>query len=79
MAWGDNDCDGDNDSVDALRGLRLVAGFSVSQNDPCPKLGDVVEVADASPHVWGDLDCDDDADSVYSPSGTNSRPASVKR
>ena len=64
MAWGDNDCDGDNDSVDALKGLRHVAALSVSQDDLCPELGSTVEVADASPHIWGDLDCDGDADSV---------------
>ena len=62
MAWGDNDCDGDNDAVDALKGLRHVAALSVSQNDPCPEMGSTVEVADASPHIWGDLDCDGDTD-----------------
>ena len=64
LAWGDNDCDGDNDAVDALKGLRHVAALSVSQNDPCPEMGSTVEVADASPHIWGDLDCDGDTDAV---------------
>jgi hypothetical protein len=57
---GDVDCDGDVDSVDSLKGLRHVAGLSVSQNEPCPAIGS--EVAS----LFGDVDCDDDVDSVDS-------------
>lgn len=61
--WGDVDCDGDVDSVDALKILRNVAGLEVSQADGCPALGETTQV-DGAEAVWGDVDCDGDADSV---------------
>ena len=36
---GDVDCDGDVDSVDALKVLRHVASLSVAQTEPCRDLG----------------------------------------
>ncbi len=62
--WGDDDCDGDVDSVDALKTLRHVAILAVSQIQPCPVIGSNVDIAGASVHPWGDVDCDDDVDSV---------------
>ena len=38
--FGDVDCDDDVDSVDALKILRSVAAFSVTQNEPCTDVGD---------------------------------------
>ena len=64
--WGDADCDGDVDAVDALKGLRYVAALSVAQNESCPIVGTTVEVGGASPHLWGDVDCDNDVDAVDS-------------
>jgi ubiquinone biosynthesis protein UbiJ len=55
---GDVDCDGDVDSVDALKELRHVAVLPVSQSEPCPDIGS--EVAS----IFGDVDCDDDVDAV---------------
>ncbi|MCH8051261.1 MAG: hypothetical protein IIC86_04510, partial [Chloroflexi bacterium] len=36
--------------------LRSDAGLSADTGD-CPAFGQVVEVANASPHPWGDIDC----------------------
>ncbi len=58
--WGDVDCVGDVDAVDALKILRYVAGLSVSQTQPCPEIGS--EVAS----LLGDVDCDDDVDAIDS-------------
>lgn len=58
LVQGDNDCDGDVDAVDALQGLRFVAGLGVSQAAGCPGLG--TEVAS----LFGDVDCDGDVDAV---------------
>ena len=44
--WGDVDCDGDLDSVDALAILRKIAAFSVNQQPNCPEIGSSVLVAD---------------------------------
>ncbi len=37
--FGDVDCDGDVDAVDALKIMRHVAALPVSQNEPCPNIG----------------------------------------
>jgi hypothetical protein len=52
------DCAGGVTSVDALKELRHVAQLSVSQNEPCPKIGDDVA------SVWGDVDCNGGVSSV---------------
>ncbi len=64
LAWGNVDCEGDADSVDALQDLRFVARLEVSQAPVCPPIGDVVEVVGASPHMWGDVDCGGGVDSL---------------
>jgi hypothetical protein len=58
LTQGDNDCDGDTDSVDGLKGLQHVAAIDFSQETGCPALGS--EVASQ----FGDVDCDDDVDAV---------------
>jgi len=61
---GDDDCDGDVDSVDGLKTLRHVAGLPVTQNEPCPDIGSSRAAADEAPATFGDVDCDGDVDSV---------------
>ena len=60
LTWGDIDCDGGVNTVDALKGLRDLAAFSVSQEQGCPEIGsDVGSAGD-----WGDWDCDEDITSI---------------
>ncbi|MEX1195416.1 MAG: hypothetical protein WD904_09095 [Dehalococcoidia bacterium] len=55
--WGDNNCSGDTPNpVDGLFALRFDGGLPTNTGD-CPDMGDIVEVAGASPHPWGDVDC----------------------
>jgi hypothetical protein len=44
--------------VDALKELRHVAELPVSQDEPCPDIGDDVA------SVWGDVDCSGEVTSV---------------
>jgi hypothetical protein len=66
LEWGDDDCDGDVDSVDGLKNLQDVVGFDYAQTAPCFELGETVDVtpAGATQRVFGDVDCDGDVDSV---------------
>ena len=43
--WGDVDCDGDVDSVDALTILRWIAALPVNQEPGCPEIGSSVFVS----------------------------------
>jgi hypothetical protein len=61
--WGDNNCSGAPDPVDALITLRFDAGQSAPTGE-CPAFGEVVEVAGASPQPWGDADCSGAVDPV---------------
>jgi Tol biopolymer transport system component len=61
--WGDNNCSGSADPVDALLALRFDAGQETNTGE-CPEMGVVVEVAGASPHPWGDIDCTGDVGPV---------------
>jgi hypothetical protein len=63
VAWGDNNCSGDADSIDALLTLRYDADLPTDTGD-CPDIGAEVDVQDASQHPWGDLDCSGAVDSV---------------
>ncbi len=65
VVWGDGTCSGSTDPVDSLLTLRFDAGLSTSTGD-CPDFGQVVDVANASPHVWGDIDCSGDVTPVDS-------------
>lgn len=60
---GDNDCDGDVDAVDALKGLQHIAAIEFEQEPGCPDIGGAVPAGDA-PGVFGDVDCDGDVDAV---------------
>jgi hypothetical protein len=64
--FGDNDCDGDTDAADGLKGLQDVAGLPYGQNEPCFELGETVDVSPAGGTVrlWGDVDCDGDVDAA---------------
>ncbi len=66
LIQGDNDCDADSDSVDALKGLQHIAAIDFSQEPGCPALGGALPAAPAGdpPDLFGDVDCDDDVDSV---------------
>ncbi|MEX0682056.1 MAG: hypothetical protein WD904_04815 [Dehalococcoidia bacterium] len=64
--WGDNNCSGPPpDPVDSLLTLRFDAGLPTNTGD-CPPVGEVVEVANASPHPWGDVDCSGEVNPVDS-------------
>ncbi|MEX0682639.1 MAG: choice-of-anchor Q domain-containing protein [Dehalococcoidia bacterium] len=65
VVWGDDNCSGEADPIDSLLTLRHDAGLSTNTGD-CPNMGEVVEVADASPHPWGDVDCSGGVDPVDS-------------
>ena len=58
VAQGDVTCDGNVNAVDALMGLRYVAGLGVTQKPGCFEIGS--EVAS----LFGDVDCDDGVDAV---------------
>ena len=64
LVWGDVDCNGGVSSVDALKNLRFVAAFSVSQDEPCPDIGSALNIAGASEHLWGDVDCNGSVNAV---------------
>jgi hypothetical protein len=59
VAHGDVDCDGDVDSVDALKLLQYLAGLDPQQTPPCTPIGDAF-----GDGIFGDVDCDGDVDSV---------------
>lgn len=61
--FGDLDCDGDNDSVDALKQLQDIAGIPYGQEQGCPPIGEEVTI-NGDQAIWGDNDCDGDSDSV---------------
>jgi hypothetical protein len=63
--WGDNDCSGQVNPVDALFVLRGDAGLAANTGD-CPDMGREIEVIAASPHIWGDVDCGDELTPVDS-------------
>lgn len=63
---GDNNCDGKVDALDALAGLRHVAGLDPNQPEDCHALGQPVGTAPLGNGlpIFGDIDCDDDVDAV---------------
>jgi hypothetical protein len=63
LLWGDVNCDGDVEAVDALKILRHVVRLAVSQEEPCPDIGSTVTV-DGTPRLWGDVDGYGDVDAV---------------
>jgi len=51
--WGDTDCSGDVNAVDALEQLRYVAHLEVSQAEGCPPIGSTVFIGGVG-EIWGD-------------------------
>jgi CSLREA domain-containing protein len=62
VAWGDHNCSGSADPVDALLNLRHDAGLPAETNE-CPEMGATASV-DGTDRIWGDLDCSGSADPV---------------
>jgi hypothetical protein len=60
--WGDNNCSGNADPVDALFTLRYDAGLPTETGE-CPEMGEEVAIL-TIPNLWGDLDCSDAIDPV---------------
>jgi hypothetical protein len=58
--FGNVDCGGGINSVDALKVLRYAAGLSVTQTEPCPDPGQGL----ANGEVQGDVDCSNTVNSV---------------
>jgi hypothetical protein len=63
LQWGDVNCSGRVDAVDALQLLRHTVQLPVSQQEPCPDIGDTVSV-DGTPRLWGDVDGSGDVNAV---------------
>jgi hypothetical protein len=61
--WGDTDCNGQVDSVDALGILRAVSGLPVNQVGPCFGIGNAITV-NGQAGRFGDWDCDGQVTSV---------------
>jgi archaellum component FlaF (FlaF/FlaG flagellin family) len=55
LQWGDVNCSGDVEAVDALQILRHLVRLPVLQQEPCPDIGVTVSV-DGTPRLWGDVD-----------------------
>jgi len=47
--WGNVDCGGGVNPVDALKLLRFDAGMSVQQEAGCPEMGSPVTIAESAP------------------------------
>jgi hypothetical protein len=63
LVWGDIDCSGTTDPVDALGLLRYDAGLAVNMPYGCREIGTLVSV-DQEHIPWGNFDCMDDIDPV---------------
>jgi len=63
LLWGDVNCSGGVDAVDALQLLRYTVRLPVLQQEPCPDIGDTVSV-DGTPRLWGDVDGSGDVNAV---------------
>jgi Tol biopolymer transport system component len=57
VQWGDVNCSGDVEAVDALQILRHLVRLPVLEQEPCPDIGVTVSV-DGTPRLWGDVDGD---------------------
>ena len=55
--WGDVDCNGAVNAVDALKVQRFAAALSVSQTEPCVNIGTTVNANAIATKPFGDLDC----------------------
>jgi Tol biopolymer transport system component len=57
LLWGDVNCSGDVEAVDALQILRHLVRLPVLQQEPCPDIG-VTASVNGTPRLWGDVDGD---------------------
>jgi hypothetical protein len=58
MQWGDADCSGSVTPVDALKVARVLVGLPAPQTQPCPVIGDLIQIQGYQYQVmWGDVDC----------------------
>jgi archaellum component FlaF (FlaF/FlaG flagellin family) len=57
LLWGDVNCSGRVDAVDALQLLRFTVRLPVLQQEPCPDIG-VTASVNGTPRLWGDVDGD---------------------
>lgn len=59
---GNLDCDGGVAATDALKELQDLAGIPYQQTQPCPAIGEQVQVVqvagNGTPLTWGDVNCD---------------------
>jgi hypothetical protein len=63
LQWGDVNCSGGVDAVDALQLLRYTVRLFVLQQEPCPDIGVTVWV-NGTPRLWGDVDGDGEVNAV---------------
>jgi hypothetical protein len=63
LLWGDVNCSGDVEAVDALQILRHTVRLPVLQQEPCPDIGVTVSV-NGTPRLWGDVDGDGEVNAV---------------
>lgn len=65
VLFGDVDCNGNPNPVDALKMLRTDAGLPVNQPSGCPQMGEPVTI-DGTEWLWGDIGCNGVVDPVDS-------------
>jgi hypothetical protein len=58
--FGDIDCGGSINSIDALKLLRHGAGLTVTQSEPCENVGTMLGVGE----LQGDIDCSGTVNSI---------------
>lgn len=61
LVFGDGDCGGASNAVDALKTLQFVAAIPFQQEPQCPEFGAELSIAVPASHahiVWGDVNCD---------------------
>jgi hypothetical protein len=61
--FGDIDCGGSVDPIDALKLLRYDAGLNVEQPELCLNIGDMAEIGGFE-FIWGDIDCSGAVDPI---------------
>lgn len=61
---GDNNCDGQYDTLDVLANLRYLAGRTYAQKYVCPSLGKVLQPWTSPIEIFGDVNCDGTVDAL---------------
>lgn len=62
--WGDVDCNGAVNAVDALKVQRFAASLSVTQTEPCVEIATLVNADSIATRPVGDVDCSTDVNSI---------------